>query len=175
MEEVTIRKATPADLELVYTLCRRSYAENFATHWQPTGLEWYFEKVYSLKGIESELISPDINYFVAFSDSQPVGYIKLNLASALKEIPASDAAEIEKIYFLPSYQGKGLGTKLISLALDTARARNKKWIWLGVLTSNEKARVFYTNLGFKVQDKITLPFSLLKEEHRDMWRMTLQL
>lgn len=49
MENVTVKKATVADLELVYTLCRQSYAENFATHWKPTGLEWYF-RVYSKKG-----------------------------------------------------------------------------------------------------------------------------
>lgn len=172
---MTIRKAEVTDLELTYTLCRQSYAENFATHWKPSGLEWYFEKVYSRNGIETELNSPDINYFIAFVDSIPVGYTKINFTSALKEFPAAETVEIEKIYFLPTYQRKGLGTKLISLAVEVARGLAKKWIWLGVLTSNEKARIFYSNLGFTVYDKITLPFSLLKEEHRDMWRMKMKL
>jgi ribosomal protein S18 acetylase RimI-like enzyme len=174
-DNVVVKKAAPADLELVFSICRRSYAENFANHWKPTGLDWYFDKVYSRIGIEAELNTPDVNYFVAFADNEPIGYIKLNFHSALAEIPAKDAMEIEKIYFLPSFQGRGIGNKLISLALELARKRSKSWVWLGVLASNEKARMFYTNTGFAIHDKVTLPFPLLKEEHRDMWRMKIKL
>lgn len=108
-------------------------------------------------------------------DAKPVGYIKINFTSVIKELPTAETAEIEKIYFLPAHQGKGLGTKLISIALDLARKQQKTWIWLGVLVSNNLAKAVYEKIGFSTHDKITLPFSLLKEEHRDMWRMKMKL
>ncbi len=34
-----------ADLQLLYGLCRKSYAENFADHWNEGELNWYLDKV----------------------------------------------------------------------------------------------------------------------------------
>jgi ribosomal protein S18 acetylase RimI-like enzyme len=172
MNNIAVRKATSTDAELVHWICRKSYAENFAGHWHESGLDWYFNKVYSHEGIRKELDGEKISYFVVFAGEEPIGFIKLNLESGLPGVPAEESVEIEKIYFLPAHQGQGIGKRLISMAAELAASLKKKWLWLGVLTSNEKALAFYQKSGFTIHDRVTLEFPLLKEQHRPMWRMT---
>ena len=170
---ISIRKADSNDLPLVFSTCRESYSENFSHHWNEGGLEWYLEKVYAKDGITNELSGTDINYFIAFYDQNPVGFMKLNLKSNLPGQPPEQGMEIEKLYFRPHYQGKGIGKKLISIAFDLAKQLKKKTIWLGVIDSNESAIEFYKKSGFTFYDKIKLDLPYFKEELKGMWRMAL--
>lgn len=170
---ITIRKADPADLPLVFTTCRQSYSENFSHHWNEGGLEWYLEKVYSMDGIASELSGTEINYILAFVNENPVGFMKLNLQSNLPGQPPEQGLEIEKLYFKPAYQGKGIGKKLISMAFALAKKLGKKTIWLGVIDCNESAIQFYKKAGFVFRNKIKLDLPYFKEELKGMWLMAL--
>ena len=170
---ITIRKATTADLSLLFTTCRQSYSENFSHHWNKGGLEWYLEKVYAMDSIATDLRGEEINYFIAFHDQNPVGFMKLNLKSNLPDRPPEQGMEIEKLYFLPHYQGRGIGKKLISIAFDIAKRLEKKIVWLGVIDSNESAIEFYKKSGFRFHDTIKLDLPYFKEELKGMWRMAL--
>ncbi|TEB35614.1 acyl-CoA N-acyltransferase [Coprinellus micaceus] len=56
------------------------------------------------------------------------------------------------IDILPTYQKQGLGTKLISRALEHLKGEGLEGIWLGMDPRNTGARVFYERLGFKEID-----------------------
>ncbi len=59
-----------------------------------------------------------------------------------------DSLEIERIYVRGPFQGQGRGKKLMEHALETARGRGKKYVWLGVWERNAAAIAFYTRQGF---------------------------
>lgn len=52
------------------------------------------------------------------------------------------------IDLLPRAQGRGLGTRMISIALDALRRRGLPGVHLGVGTVNTRAQAFYRKLGF---------------------------
>jgi ribosomal protein S18 acetylase RimI-like enzyme len=56
---------------------------------------------------------------------------------------------INQIHIQPEYQGKGIGTKIISEIIKYGK-RNKKNIYLDVLMYNDKALEFYKKIGFKM-------------------------
>ncbi|MFZ7104369.1 MAG: GNAT family N-acetyltransferase [Peptococcaceae bacterium] len=56
--------------------------------------------------------------------------------------------EIERIYVEKEFQGNGLGRVLMNKAIDTACAREKAYIWLGVWERNDKAISFYKKSRF---------------------------
>ncbi len=172
--DISVRVATPEDLEVLFETCRTAYSENFASHWNPGGLEWYLEKVYSFEGIKSDLQNPDIRYFLAFVEGKPAGFMKLKLNSHFDGNP-NPALEIEKIYFRIAYQRLGLGERMINDACRFAVREKKKIIWLGVIDTNLPAFAFYKKLGFHEVDKVHLDMPYFKDELRGMWRMTKEL
>jgi ribosomal protein S18 acetylase RimI-like enzyme len=68
--------------------------------------------------------------------------------TAQTDVHDPDALEIERLYMHRDFQGLGLGSALMQKALDVARARGKKYVWLGVWEGNNKARAFYHKHGF---------------------------
>lgn len=174
-DAVVVKKATIKEFDLLFKISRQSYTENFAHHWIEGGLNWYLEEVYGEEVIKSDLKNPDINYFIVFFNAEPVGFMKLQLNSKLPGYSENLGLEIEKIYFRPQFQGKGIGKKLIAVAIDIGISLGRKMIWLGVIDTNENAILFYKRMGFEVHDKIRLDIPYFREELKGMWRMKLQL
>lgn len=174
-DSVIIKKANSSDLELLFRVSRQSYSENFAHHWNDGGLDWYLDKEYGIEGIKSDLINPDINYFIAFFHEEPAGFMKLQLNSTLANHSSTSGMEVEKLYFKPQYQRKGIGKKLLSVALVLGQKLKKEIIWLGVIDTNEKAIEFYKKIGFEIHDKTALDIPYFKEELKGMWRMIFRL
>src|SRR6478736_1010769 len=174
-EPLRIEKAQPSDLLTLYSICRQSYSENFSNHWNEGGLEWYLEKTYGKRIIEFELSGTTVNYYIAFLNDEPVGFMKLDLCSNVPGQVPEEGMEISKLYFLPIHQGKGIGKKLISIAFELAKKLKKKTVWLGVIDTNDSAIQFYTRMGFHLQEKTRLDIPYFKEELKGMWRMALDV
>ena len=56
--------------------------------------------------------------------------------------------ELKRLYVTRSWHGKGVAQALMDAALDAARARGAKTLWLGVWERNERAVAFYGKYGF---------------------------
>ena len=171
---MSIRKADTNDAALLFSVCRQSYIESFADHWNEGGLAWYLDRVYGLDVLERDLRSRRINYFIAYYDNVPAGFMKLKFNSPLTDKLDGKHLEIEKLYFLEKYQRKGLGQELISTARQLAKDLDIDVIWLGVIDSNASAISFYERNGFKFFDRIRLQIPFFKDELRGMWRMIIQ-
>ena len=78
-----------------------------------------------------------------------VGYLKLNLLDAQTEKMSDDYLEIERIYVLKKFHGKGYGKALIDFSKEKAIQKKKKKIWLGVWEKNPNAIGFYQKMGFE--------------------------
>ena len=61
-----------------------------------------------------------------------------------------DALEIERIYVLKRFKGRGLGRLMLEKAFEEARARGAESVWLGVWEHNDAALGFSEHLGFEV-------------------------
>jgi ribosomal protein S18 acetylase RimI-like enzyme len=79
--------------------------------------------------------------------------MKLNDGLSQTEQQAEDSLEIERIYVLKEYQGKGIGNELLNLAKHIANQKNAPYIWLGVWEENKKAIAFYEKNGFITFDQ----------------------
>lgn len=78
----------------------------------------------------------------------PAGYMKLNFGDAQIEDMGPGAMEIQRLYIQKAFKGHGFGTRLMNLALKTARERDLHKVWLGVWEHNEPAKRFYSGKGF---------------------------
>ena len=73
--------------------------------------------------------------------SVPAGYILIQVIA--------EEAEILSLVVAPEHQRLGIGTRLVSKALEVARGRGARRLLLEVAVSNSAARALYEGLGFR--------------------------
>ena len=64
--------------------------------------------------------------------------------------PGEPAAELSKMYVLPSHHGTGTAAALMAAAIGWAREAGFPAVWLGVNQNNVRAQRFYRRHGFEV-------------------------
>jgi len=165
----------PDDLALVYSITRDAYSLNFSHHWEDGGLPIYLEDVFGEKVLKSELNNPSIQYYIAFVDEYPAGFMKLHLYSNLPGLDPQMGIELEKLYVLPDYKGVGIGQQFLSLAFRVAKDLKKEILWLAVLDKNEPAIAFYEKAGFRRHSATQVQYAKFKIEYMGMWRMAMKI
>ena len=80
------------------------------------------------------------------------------------ESPEPDLAFLNRLAVLPAFQGRGLGTALVSHINALARSRGKKKISIGIIKAHTTLRDWYAGLGFVpagTKQFAHLPFDVL--------------
>jgi len=60
-----------------------------------------------------------------------------------------DEVHLLNITVAPAWQGRGLGTRLLTALCAWSRQRQAQWLWLEVRASNTHAQQVYQHFGFK--------------------------
>lgn len=172
MNEIKLSLAIVNDYQVVQSIGRETFYEAFASQ-NPEGvMQEYLSTSFSDEKIKTELANKESQFFIAWDNDLPVGYLKISTGNAQTELLGPDALEIERIYVKASHQGKKIGQLLFDKALEVARKKQKKTVWLGVWEENPKAIRFYEKNGFVAFDKHI--FNLGDEAQTDiMMRKTL--
>jgi GNAT superfamily N-acetyltransferase len=64
-------------------------------------------------------------------------------------LPDSLEVYVSDAYLVPSYRGKGLGSRIFAMAEEFAKERNIPYMSLKVLAFKNEARRLYSRLGYK--------------------------
>lgn len=143
-----IRQATTADLLLLQAIGRQTFAASFGEDNTAADMEQYLNEKFSTEQLSKELEHPESHFFFAEIEGEVIGYLKINTGTAQSEQILENALEIERIYVLAAYHGKGIGKQLFDKALEIAKAKDFHLIWLGVWEENPRAIRFYAKQGF---------------------------
>jgi ribosomal protein S18 acetylase RimI-like enzyme len=144
----SFRKCTADDLPALRELSVRTFSDTFRHLNTPEDFRAYLDKAFNTAQLRGEMSSADSEFYFLYADSALAGYLKLNERGAQTDINDPQSLEIERIYVTKEHQGTGLGGVLMNKALETAKQRDKAYVWLGVWEKNEKAIGFYKNYGF---------------------------
>lgn len=93
-------------------------------------------------------IKNDYVQFVAVSDGKVVGWCDIMPRNSR---PVMAHVGVLGIGLLPAFRGCGIGRRLMTAALDKARAKNLTRIELGVREGNDNAMALYKKTGFQVE------------------------
>lgn len=136
------------DLHELRDLSIKTFYETFAPMNTAEDMENYLATSFDEAKFRRELSDSNTEFFFVYSGEELAGYMKLNEAPSQSDVNDKTSLEIERIYVLSKYQGKGLGALLMDKAISIAKERGKEYIWLGVWEKNEKALAFYKKHGF---------------------------
>lgn len=153
MEHFKISKAAIEAVETLQEIGTATFFETFAESNTEADMKKYLEEHFNREQLTAELNHPDSQFYIAWEDQSPIGYLKVNAGQAQTELQDENSLEIERIYVLSSYHGKKVGQLLYEKALEVARLLKKSSIWLGVWEENPRAIRFYTKNGFVAFDQ----------------------
>jgi len=148
MEEIVVKKASPADANVLAVIARETFVESYADKNTKENMADYLNTHFTDSVIRDELTNTDCHIFIAWDDNRPAGYLKLNTGAAQTDLQESNSLELERIYVKRAWQGRKVGQLLLEKAVDTAYELGKTSIWLGVWEDNPGAVRFYKRNGF---------------------------
>ena len=149
---ITYSLVTVSDLKELQILSRKVFVESFTSGNSEENMNAYLDAAFSETRLTQELENPQSRFYFVKMDGNLIGYFKINTGDAQTELIDEHWAEIERIYVVKEYQGKGIGQFMMDEILGICRKLKVKCIWLGVWEMNLGAIRFYQRNGFSQFD-----------------------
>lgn len=148
MNSVSLTQASTAHLKDLQFISRQTFFEAFHADNTPENMKAFLLAEFSEEKLRRELANRDSEFYLLKQNDEVIGYLKINFGNAQTELKENDGMEVERIYLLREFYGKGLGNVLWSRAFEIAQTRKMKYVWLGVWEKNPRAIRFYEKNGF---------------------------
>ena len=165
-KEMNIRYANKNDSSLLAELGRKTFYDTFSEYNTPEDMEKYLSEHYLPEIQTSEIQDPNTVFLIVEENGVPVGYTKLKGQSKGNGVTGTKPMELQRIYTIREYIGKGVGAELMKAGIREARERGFNCLWLGVWEKNERAIKFYEKWGFKKVGSYT--FVLGEDQQKDL-------
>ena len=150
---IHFQKCTIENLPQLRPIALTTFWDTYGTMNTPENIVSYLKSSFDESHLKKEINHPDSDFYLLQNDGQEVGYFKINTGAAQTESMPDNYLEIERIYILNTYHGKGFGRRMIDFIKEIAIAKRKNVIWLGVWEKNPKAIAFYERMGFNAFGK----------------------
>lgn len=96
-----------------------------------------------------KLLSDPNQFFLVSENEEGIdGFIRVSSDSKAPVDGCSDV-EISTFYVQPRHHGKGIGKRLLSMALQHCRDQSAPSVWLATNAENDPAIAFYLEQGFE--------------------------
>lgn len=144
-----IRPVTINELEKLSEISETTFRETFSDQNPPEIIDAHCASAFTIDKLRGEFDTAGSAFFFHEFEGEISGFLKLNIGPAQTEDFGDDHLEIERIYLLRTFHGKGLGKSLLNYAITYAQGIGKTVVWLGVWEENTNAIGFYKALGFE--------------------------
>jgi len=143
-----IRECSISDLPILQKISRETFQSTFGDMNTQENMNAYLEEAFHPERLKRELENEGTSFYFIYENEELAGYLKLNESEAQTDVHDPASLELERIYVAGSFQGKGVGRRLMEKAVAEAARRKKTYLWLGVWEKNKKALAFYEKNGF---------------------------
>lgn len=143
------RRIQPGEVSLLTTIARQTFADAFEAVNTPENFEMYVSKHLTEAAMSNELANPNSQFWWVCAEEKPVAYFKINFPTAQTDVNDAESLELERIYTIAEWQGKGIGSVILKQVEAIAQQHAMRYVWLGVWEKNHRAITFYERHGFK--------------------------
>jgi GNAT superfamily N-acetyltransferase/ketosteroid isomerase-like protein len=146
-QPITTRRAGPGDAGTLAT----TMAEAFASYreWAPPGLLPPGQNAEGIEALAEALSRPEVWCLLAESPIEPVGHVALSPTTIVQPEPAPvGTVNLWQLFVRPTWQGRGVGQRLMRSALTEAHTRGFTRLRLWTPRGAAGARRFYEREGW---------------------------
>ncbi len=163
------RRSLPQLVEIV----RSTFIHAYILENDPVHFKSYLNKELSERKLEQELTGPDEDFYFLYVGVALAGYCKLHLRQQLNVLPGDGThLYLSRLYVRRSYQGKGLGTKLLRFALQKGREARHDHMWLSVWKKRPRTIDLYRRNGLRIVGEEIYPVG---EDPQEDYLMAIRL
>lgn len=138
--QLSIKRATPGDLDVVLSLYYSFYKELRERQGLPLrGIDEY-------RGDVEGYLKRDA-IFVALIGGEPVGFTRVS--------ERDGSHWVEELYVIPKYRGRGIGRRLVRAAEDYVRGKDLA-LYVMVLPQDRPAIEFWLHVGYNILNTVEL-------------------
>jgi diamine N-acetyltransferase len=163
---IVIRRAILTDAAALAGLAERTFRDTFAGDNSQADMDLHCSQNFSAEIQLSELADSQRLTILAEVDGHLAGFAQLVLRSAAQCLDSRGPSELNRLYVLGQWHGRGVARELMNAVLATAAEAQSEHVWLGVWERNPRAIAFYHKFGFKVIGEHR--FVLGSEPQRDL-------
>lgn len=142
-----IRKMVKSDIEAIQHIAAISWHATYDGIIPSDVQKQFLQQAYATERLEQRL--EQTNMYVAVEEDEIIGY------AAFSSVRHDGEVELSAIYVLPSKQGQGVGSKLLTHGILELQPRA---IYANVEKENLGGRQFYDAKGFNVAASFEEPF-----------------
>ena len=142
--------ATIYDIEAIRTIAKNTWPIAYGKILSGAQLDYMLDKMYSSESLALQF-STGNEFILAKNNQDIVGFASWSSTDQRQGI-----YHLQKIYVLPSEQGKKTGSKLLDYILEDILNKAGKYLRLNV-NRNNVARYFYEKLGFSIIEEVDIP------------------
>lgn len=147
-----IRQANTKDIPAIHQLANETWWPTYTGVISDEQISYMLENLYSKDALRIQM-NGGMTFLIAERNEAPVAFAAYSLTE-----PEKLVYKLEKLYVLPSEQGKGTGKALINKVMKIAKELGGKTLELNV-NRNNPAYHFYSKLGFKVYKTVDIPYA----------------
>jgi diamine N-acetyltransferase len=147
--DLTFRDAREDDAVELAEIGSDTFAETFGHLYPPADLKVYLDETYAVEKMRADLRDPDVEIRMAFTGRRCVAYCKIGPVKLPTDVGPEPALELHRVYVSKIRQGVGVGRILLTWAIERARRRGAKNLFLGVWQGNDRAIAVYETRGFE--------------------------
>lgn len=166
-----IKKVGLSDLQELRDIGIESYVPHYAQMWKANGLDWYLNRCFGVDFLQKELIDPNVEYYIIYSQERKIGVLKILLRKDLPDSKIENALYLEKIYFIKEFTGKNIGREIINFVFERTKELNRECVWLVAMDTADKVIRAYERAGFIIHSHKFLDFDLMKDEYKGTFVM----
>ncbi len=140
---IVVRSWQKSDLDSIRRITWESWISTYVSFIPEGDLKSYFNIHYTEESFLSMFGDPSVRGFIAEMDGQAAGYTRLFFNRDENRLYVSS------LYLLPSFEGQGMGSRLLEAAEGWATEKGLDEFWIGVMVKNRQALDFYKKVGFQ--------------------------
>jgi ribosomal protein S18 acetylase RimI-like enzyme len=146
--EIIYRKANNTDVNKLSILFKQVYIQTYGIDGVSDEFANFIVKQFSVERLRDLIVNKPDTIIVAEYKGNLVGAVEIEFG---KKCPINNivAPELNKLYILEWFCGKGIGHNLLSEAEKVVKLKGINEMWLWVLVSNSRAITFYERQNYK--------------------------
>jgi GNAT superfamily N-acetyltransferase len=144
----SIRKAHIGDAKALSEIAEATFRATFGAVNTAEDMELHCRSSFGEPIQAAEISDPEMLTLVSEDEGRLIGYAQLRWRDAPDCVSAKRPAEIQRLYVVEGWHGKGVAQGLMQACIDEVEQRGSDALWLGVWERNPRAIAFYKKLGF---------------------------
>jgi diamine N-acetyltransferase len=161
-----IRKANRTDAKKLSQLAERTFRDTFGAMNTAEDINRHCRTSYSESIQAAEISNPNMITLLSETEGRLAGFAQLRWDGAPTCVLAKSPGEIQRLYVVDDWHGKGVGRDLMDACIEEMKGHGSDVVWLGVWEQNSRAISFYKKFGFvEVGDHV---FLLGSDPQRDI-------